>query len=229
MLVESTKQSLDTGLRAVTAKAQQMGAYKLSSKLTLAAGKTMDIYRGTTKLGTATLGKTTKLKGVNYALTQASNAATLKLSVAEGKFLVKTGKLKLAGAADSDIFYGGPGNNTITGVDGRDVAVYRAADTWGQDTIAKTNGTMTLVLQGIKKSAVTTSLSGTTMTITRNSDAAQKITVNGWSADTHRIVYNATATEMKAFTTYVNAASPTDAQKQAAQNAVWQKAGLASA
>ncbi len=34
---------------------------------------------------------------------------------------------------------------------------------------------------------------------------------------------------MKAFNTYINAASPTDAQKQAAQKAVWQKAGLASA
>ena len=37
------------------------------------------------------------------------------------------------------------------------------------------------------------------------------------------------AADLKAFTDYRNAASPTEAQAKAAQNAVWQKAGLASA
>ena len=42
-----------------------------------------------------------------------------------------------------------------------------------------------------------------------------QLTVKGWSAATHSIVY-ATAAELKPFATYINAASPTDAQKQAA-------------
>ncbi len=56
---------------------------------------------------------------------------------------------------------------------------------------------------------------------------SQKIIVKGWNAATHSIKYG-TATQMKAFTTYVNAASPTAAQKTAAQNAVWKVAKLAS-
>ena len=160
--------------------------------------------------------------------TQAKNVVTLKLAVAAGKWLVNTGKAALKGAANSDIFFGGKGNNTITGVNGRDVAVYRAADAWGKDTIAATKGTMTLVLGGLTAKKVTRSLNKDTgvMTITKKVDTSQKITVKGWNAATHNIVY-ATATALKPFTTYLNAASPTDAQKQAAQNSVFKAAKLA--
>ncbi len=97
---------------------------------------------------------------------------------------------------------------------------------WGKDTIAATAGTMTLVLQDIKKSQVSQKLSGSTMTIKRKG-TSQQITVQGWSAQTHNIVYNVAAADLKAFTEYRNAASPTEAQKQAAQNSVFKAAKLA--
>ena len=56
---------------------------------------------------------------------------------------------------------------------------------------------------------------------------AQQITVKGWDSFTHNIVYNATAREMKAFTDYRTAASPTEAQAKAAQQSVFKAAKLA--
>ncbi len=98
---------------------------------------------------------------------------------------------------------------------------------WGKDTIAATKGTMTLVLSGLKSTDIKWKDSGTTRTIWKTAATSQKIIVKGWNAATHSIKYG-TATQMKAFTTYVNAASPTAAQKTAAQNAVWKVAKLAS-
>ena len=95
-----------------------------------------------------------------------------------------------------------------------------------QDTIAATTGTMTLVLQDIKKSQVTQKLSNGTMTITRKG-TSQQITVQGWSAETHNIVYNVAAADLKAFTEYRTAASPTEAQAKAAQDSVFKAAKLA--
>ena len=167
--------------------------------------------------------------GVSYAVSAAKNVVSLKLAVAPGEMKIGNAKAnKLKGTADSDIFYGGKGKDKITGVNGRDVAVYRAADAWGKDTIAATKGTMTLVLGGLTAKKVTRSLNKDTgvMTITKKADTSQKITVKGWSAATHSIVY-ATAAELKPFATYINAASPTDAQKQAAQNSVFKAAKLA--
>ncbi len=82
------------------------------------------------------------------------------------------------------------------------------------------------MLAGVKASDVTAKLSGTTMTIAKASDTTQKITVQGWSADTHSIVYGGALT---AFNAYLNAASPTTAQTTAAQNEVFKAAGLAVA
>ncbi len=225
MLAESTRQALNTGYRIVTAKAQQMGAYKLSSKLNVAAGKKFAIYQGTAKLGTATLGTAKKLNGVSYTVSQASNVVSLKLAVAAGKMLKgTTGADTLTGTAHSDIFWGGKGNDIITGSNGRDVAVYDST-AWGKDTIKATSGTMTIVLAGIAKSKVTETTSGTTKTFTLTG-TSQKITVQGWNAATHKILYNQT---LSSFNTYVKAASPTTAQTTKARSEVWQKAGLASA
>ncbi len=71
---------------------------------------------------------------------------------------------------------------------GRDCAVY-GKEAWGQDVIVKTSGTMALVFNGLKSSQVTSSLSGSTMTFAKKTDATQKITVSGWSAGTHSIVF----------------------------------------
>jgi hypothetical protein len=87
---------------------------------------------------------------------------------------------------------------------------------------------MTLVLQGNKETQVTTKLSSGTMVIKRKG-TTQQITVKCWNANTHNIVYNAAAADLKAFTDYRAAASPTSTQEKNARNAVWEKAGLASA
>ncbi|MBQ9406099.1 MAG: hypothetical protein IJU37_05080, partial [Desulfovibrio sp.] len=131
----------------------------------------------------------------------------------------------LTGTVNSDIFYGGKGSDSITGKNGRDVAVYDTT-AWGKDSIAKTNGTMTLLFNGLKASDIVQKLSGTTMTISKKSDGNQKITVQGWSDSTHNIVY---ASGMTAFNAYIKAASPTATQTTAARNEVFKKAGLASA
>ena len=225
ILVRGTKQALNAGCRIVTAKLQEMGTYKLSSKLTVAKGKNFGLFQGTTKIGMAKLGTAKKLNGVSYKVTQASGVVKLTLAAVAGKMLKGDAKAnQLTGTYQCDIFWGGKGNDTIIGKKGRDVVVYNKA-AWGQDTIEATSGTMTLVLAGIKKIQVTRTLSDGTMTIKRKG-TSQSITVKGWSADTHKIIYNA---KLPDFTAYVKAASPTAGQKQAAKSAVWQKAGLASA
>jgi len=55
------------------------------------------------------------------------------------------------------------------------------------------------------------------------SDASQSVTVQNWNADTHSIVYGGA---LSAFNTWLNAASPTSAQQNAARNEVWQRTGL---
>ncbi|MBQ9405380.1 MAG: hypothetical protein IJU37_01415 [Desulfovibrio sp.] len=123
------------------------------------------------------------------------------------------------------MFYGGKGNDTITGGGGRDVAVYDKT-AWGQDTIAKTSGTMTLLFQGLKASDIVKKINGTTMTITKKRDASQKITVKGWSDTSHTLVFTS---GMTAFNTFVKAASPTATQATNARNEAFKKALLASA
>jgi len=166
-----------------------------------------------------------KADGKFHNLAFAKNGTALRLAAVAGKILAGTAKKDaLEGTADSDIFYGSKGNDTITGINGRDVAVYNKTN-WGKDTIKATNGTMTLLFAGIKASDITQVKSGTSLVITRNSDTSQKVTVQGWNAATHNIVYANTLTE---FNKYVKAASPTMAQTTAARNEVWQKAGLAA-
>ena len=165
--------------------------------------------------------------GVSYAVSAAKNVVSLKLAVAPGEMKIGNAKAnKLKGTADSDIFYGGKGKDKITGVNGRDVAVYDT-NAWGKDTIYKTKGTMTLVLAGVAEGDVQTKLSTKgVMTITRTG-TSDKITVKGWSENTHSIIYNATEEQMQGFNEYLAAASPTDAQKEAAQNSVFKAAKLA--
>ncbi|MBR5051138.1 MAG: hypothetical protein IKX75_07400 [Desulfovibrio sp.] len=85
------------------------------------------------------------------------------------------------------------GNDRIFGNGGRDCAVWGAED-WGRDTVAETSGTMCIVFSGLQASEVKTKLSGSTMTFTKKADASQKITVAGWNAETHSVVYAADGT-----------------------------------
>ncbi|MBQ9406789.1 MAG: hypothetical protein IJU37_08675, partial [Desulfovibrio sp.] len=181
------------------------------------------VKQGTAKLNGLGLIKGNAVYAVN---TGSSNSINLTVATAATKPYKGTTKTdKLTGTANWDVFYGGKGNDTITGVNGRDVAVYDTT-AWGKDTIAKTSGSMTLLFKDIKASDIVKKVSGTTMTITRKGDASQKITVKGWSDATHNIVF---ASGMKAWNTYIGKASPTAAQVTAARNEVFKKAGLASA
>jgi hypothetical protein len=53
----------------------------------------------------------------------------------------------------------------------------------------------------------------------------QRITVNGWNAETHSVVF-ASAGAMSAFNAWASAAAPTLAQASTARAEVWKKAGL---
>ena len=110
-------------------------------------------------------------------------------------------------------------------MNGHDVAVYDAVK-WGSDTIAATEGHMTLLFAGLTSSDITAVRSGNDPLITKKADSGQNIVVEGWNDATHKVVYCDTLTE---FTKYLNAVSPTSAETKAARNEVWQKAGLASA
>ncbi|MBO4295295.1 MAG: hypothetical protein J5863_00845 [Desulfovibrio sp.] len=119
------------------------------------------------------------------------------------------------------------GNDRIFGNGGRDCAVWGTED-WGRDTVAATSGTMCLVFSGLKSSDVTSRLSGSTMTFAKATDASQKITVSGWAAETHSVVF-ASAGAMEAFGVWASAATPTLAQAKEARAEVWKAAGLAVA
>ncbi|MCR5260139.1 MAG: hypothetical protein K6E40_18600 [Desulfovibrio sp.] len=127
--------------------------------------------------------------------------------------------------ANSDIFANGTGSETFRNGNGRDCAVY-GKEKWGKDRITKTAGTLALVFKNLKASDITSSLSGSTMTIVKKADAKQKIVVDGWDSGRHSLFFGGT---MKSFDAWVKAASPTAAQTNAARNEVWKKAGLAVA
>ena len=89
---------------------------------------------------------------------------------------------------------------------------------------------MTLVLAGMSKGSVATSLNSKTnvMTITRNAD--QSISIAGWNANTHNIVYDAA---ISPFLNYAKKAAgtggaPTVEEISSAHASVWKAAGLAS-
>ena len=211
----------------IVAKKQAIGTYELSSNIIQDTGTAYTVNLGTNKLGALKLGSGSLTKnGVTYKLKNSDAQINLTIAIKPGKMLKgTTGKDKLSGNAHSDIFYGGKGNDTITGKNGRDVAVYDKT-AWGKDTIAKTSGTMTLLFKDLTSKDIKKSLSGTTMTIIKANDAKQKITVKGWSDDTHYIVFGS---KMTAFDKYIKATSPTTAQTTAARNEAFKKAGLASA
>ena len=140
-------------------------------------------------------------------------------------------KYRLKGTADSDnligtdyddIFYGGAGNDYVYAKEGRDVVVYDSKS-WGNDRIKTAGGTTTILFNGLSSSDVDVEILGSEAIISRKSDSSQNIVVEGWNASTHNIVYGGT---LSAFNAYVNAASPTQAQQDAARTEVWKKTGL---
>lgn len=213
-------------------KKQAVGTYVLSDNIALAKGKAFTIKTDTATQGTAKLNGTALVKnGFSYTVSRSTGSNTrisLTVDLRAGKMLKGTDKKEtLAGASHCDVFYGGKGNDTIKGANGWDVAVYDTI-AWGKDVIQKTSGAMTLLFKGMTEKDITTKKSGSKMVITRNGFKNQQITINGWNDDTHEIVYAGTSV-MTAFDSYRKATTPTTAQKTAARNEVWSRAGLASA
>ena len=230
MLRTSLQKAYAGKYTVVTAVDQQLGTYALSDNISLADGKAFTIKQDSSTIGTVKLnGDSLSKNGLKYTVTKQDNATqriSLTIDLKAGKMLKGTTENnKLTGNTHCDIFYGGKGNDTITGKNGRDVAVYDTTD-WGKDVIKKTNGNMTILFKDIENVDIHTSLEKGIMTITRDG-TDQQITVNGWNDETHKIVYGGTAT-MTAFDTYLSQASPSNAQIAAARNEVWQKAGLAA-
>jgi hypothetical protein len=150
------------------------------------------------------------------------------MTVAVRKGWMKRGNANgntLAGSEDGDIFWAEAGNDRIFGNGGRDCAVYGIED-WGRDTVAATSGTMSIVFNGLAEADVTSSLAGSVMTFAKASNASQKITVSGWAAETHNIVF---ASGISAFNAWAAATAPTLAQAKAARTEVWKAVGLAVA
>ncbi|MBQ7609053.1 MAG: AIDA repeat-containing protein, partial [Desulfovibrionaceae bacterium] len=228
MLTLSTKNTQKLGSFSVNVKKSQgVGTYELSKNIAQQKNTAYTVKLAGKKQGTAKLDGLGLIKGTVIYTIDTGSANTVNFTVAKtGKMLKGTTKAeKLTGTANWDVFYGGKGNDTITGKNGHDVAVYDKT-AWGKDVIAKTSGAMTLLFKDLKADNIIQKTSGSTLTITKKSDAKQKITVKGWSDETHNVVF---ASSMTAFNKFLKAASPTTAQTTAARNEAFKKAGLASA
>jgi hypothetical protein len=229
MLQAATQQSTAQGAQysVVVNERQQIGVYELSSNLMLANGTAFTLMQGVNALGSPALnGAGLTRNGVSYALqtTGAAGQVNLTFTTAFGAWYKGTSAANtLTGTAHSDIFYGGGGNDSISVGTGRDVLVYDTSN-WGKDSIAASGGgTLALLFNGLNAADITAVKSGTNMIVSKKSDVAQTITVQNWNEDAHSLVYGGT---LSAFNTWLNAASPTSAQQDAARNEVWQKTGL---
>lgn len=202
---------------------QKLGTYTLSKNV---YAKFLSISVDSQSQGHVfTDGTALSINGVTYKTTynKKSKTLNLKLSAYGNKIYIGTANNdKLTGTINSDIFYGSAGNDTISGKNGRDVALYNTTK-WGQDVIAKTDGTMTLLFNGLKESDITTKKSGTNLVITKKSDSKQKITVKNYSENTHNIIF--TTNKLNAFSSYM--ATPGTDLMKSARSQVWSAAKLA--
>ncbi len=228
VLKTATKNKQKVGAFSVTVVVQQqMGSYGITQNVVQAKNTAWTVTQRGKELGTVKLnGSGFSNDGVTYRLTAAKDKISLTLSAKAGKTLKGTDAGEtVKGTKDSDVFWGGRGNDDFRNGAGRDCAVY-GKENWGRDTITKTAGTLALLFKDLKASDVTTSLSGTTMTVTKKADVKQTVTIADWDEKRHSLVFGGT---MKAVDAWIKAASPTAAQTTAARNEVWQKAGLAAA
>ena len=229
MLTLSAKNTQKLGAYSVNVKkGQGLGVYELSKNIVQAKNTAYTVNLAGTKQGTAKLNGPGLIKGTAIYAVDSGKSNTISLTVAKtGKTFKGTAKKDtFKGTANWDVFYGGKGNDSIKGVNGRDVVVYDKT-AWGQDSIAKTSGCLTLVFKNLKARDIVERLgSRKVLTITRKSDPKQQIVIQGWNDATHKIVF---ASGMTAFDKYLKAAKPGTAQVTAARNEAFKKAGLASA
>ncbi len=229
VMLAGAKQNFAAKFFIMTAKNQQIGTYKLSNGLYVKAGTSFAIQVDGASVGSAQLGGAELAKnGMTYKfVVGANNGVNLVTGIKEG--ISVAGKVKggnLRGTNHSDLFIGGEGNDQINGANGRDVVLY-GKEKWGKDVINKTSGTMSIVFNGISKSSVTQSLSGSTMTITRNSDKNQMIKIEGWNSGTHNIVFGK---EHSQYDAWLNVADPGSRSQITAsvRREEFKSAGLAS-
>ncbi|MBQ9536528.1 MAG: AIDA repeat-containing protein [Desulfovibrionaceae bacterium] len=194
---------------------QDLGKYQLTSGGLTLAGSYV-IKAGKTSVS-ASIDKKVAKNGVSYKL---SGDGTLSLTpyASTNKIFQGTAKKSnISGTVDSDIFYGSrqlkvssantvSTNDTIDGKNGRDIVVYDT-NTWGNDIIKATKGTMNLVFVGLAEDTdYKKETSGTTVKFTRlvsgDADTSQTITVQRWNNDTHIKYDNVTADD---FSDYVSA------------------------
>ncbi len=77
---------------------------------------------------------------------RAFNSGDMRFSTTKKDILTET--------TESDIFYGGKGNDTITGTNGPDVTIYDTTSC-GKDIVEKTYSAMTTLFNGLTKNDVT--------------------------------------------------------------------------
>ena len=209
-------------------KNQKIGTYKIVKGLNLNDTFMNTIVIDNKAVANTKINDKVTKNGVTYSSIYSSSTEELKLkiSVAAGVIRKATGKnSKLVGTNNSDIFYGGSGNDRIQCKNGRDVVVYDSSS-WGKDIISATSGTLSVLFNNIKKSEISQKQSGNNLLITKKNDKNQSITIKNYSEDTHELVFT---DNMKTFSKYIAASNPTKKQVSSMQNEVWKKAGLASA
>ena len=204
---------------------QALGTYKLAKNISNPKA-IVSIDSDSSHLGYASVnGSGLNINGVTYKVSYNSKTAETKISLkAYGDKIyigAKDAKLQ-AGTNNSDIFFGSSENDTITGKNGRDVAIYDKSE-WGKDVISKTSGTMTLLFKDIASSDITKKISGSDLIINKKSSPNEQITIKGYSADTHNLIF--TNSSLNNFSSYV--ATPSTDLIKAVKNEIWKAAKLA--
>lgn len=203
---------------------QIMDHYQLCDGLNFKKNASVAVKMNGKSIGSVKVGGTLRKNGVSYKLTQTDGGQYhLNMTAVAGVMRKGTAKNEtLTGGANCDIFYAGAGNDTIKGVNGHDVVFYDAKK-WGKDTIAATNGSMTIYMAGLDAGFLTTTKKGKDLVITRKGIASDSITIKNYNENTHNIIYGGTVGE---YSKYLNSAKPTAAVQTAARDALWKQTGL---
>ncbi len=207
---------------------QGVGVYELSKNIVQNKNTAYTVYVACKKMKSAKLNGLGLINGTAIYSVSSGSSNTISLTIAKADAKPLKGNdnnNKLKGSSNWNVFYGGKGNDTITGAGGRDVAVYDETN-WGKDTIIQASGTMTLLFKDITAKELIQKKSGKNLIITRKNDAKQSVTIQNYNKTSYNLVYNV---KMTAFNTYLTKSGLNSSQITAARNEAFKKAGLASA
>ncbi len=203
---------------------QILRTYQLCDGLNFKKNASVSIKLNGKSVGSVKVGGTLRKNGVSYQLRQ-TDGGQYKLNMTAIAGVMRKGTAKnetLTGGANCDIFYGGAGKDVIKGVNGHDV-VYYDTKKWGKDTIAATNGSVTLYMAGLDSGFLSTAKKGKDLVITRDGIAGDSITIKNYDENRHNIIYGGTLGE---FSKYLKTAKPTAAIETAGREVLWKKTGL---